>query len=189
MAALFPRRANSLSRLGLYGAMACAGALAMVPMIWVRTAWVTGVDQPVRQPIDFDHRHHVADAGIDCLYCHAGATRSAWAGVPSTATCMGCHAQIWNKSPVLEPLRRAWAEGKAIAWNRVYRLPDFVYFDHSIHLARGVDCVTCHGRVETMPAVRQATPLTMGWCLGCHRDPGPALRGAHPRVSCTTCHR
>src|SRR2546428_1900047 len=126
MPALFPRRSTPLARIVFYGGLGLLGLGAMAPMAWVRTSWVTGLGEPVRQPIDFDHRHHVADVGIDCLYCHPGAARAAWAGVPSTATCMGCHAQVWNKSPVLEPLRRAWIEGRAIAWNRVNRLPDFV---------------------------------------------------------------
>ncbi|MBI4508122.1 MAG: cytochrome c3 family protein [Deltaproteobacteria bacterium] len=145
-------------------------------IIYVRTPYVTGQFFPVDQPVEFDHRHHVQDDGIECRYCHFDAERSAVAGIPPTEVCMGCHGQIWNNSPVLEPVRRSHFSDRPIPWNRVHDLPDFVYFDHSIHVNKGVGCVTCHGRVDQMVRVYQVAPLTMGWCLDCHRSPERHLR-------------
>jgi hypothetical protein len=216
MPALFPRRSNTLFRLVAGSViLAIAGSIAAL-LIGARSPLLLGQDRFVQQPIDFDHRHHVADVGIDCRYCHAGVETSAWAGVPGPDTCMNCHGQVWNKSAILEPLRDAWSNGRTIAWNRVNRLPDFVYFNHAIHVNKGVGCATCHGRVDRMPVVEQTAPLTMGWCLDCHRNPAPNLRpkeyvtsmdwqpgknaeelgyelmaryDVQPRTSCTTCHR
>lgn len=214
--ALFAPRANTISRVVLVGLLAAPILFAGSLLAFARSPLVTGKNESLPQPIDFDHRHHVEDAGIDCLYCHGNALKGPLAGVPTTEACMGCHGQIWNRSPVLAPLRTAWATGEVIAWNRVYELPDFVYFDHSIHLAKGVGCETCHGRVDRMASIEQASPLTMKWCLDCHRNPAPALRprgeittmgwkppedradlgvllaslyDVAPRTSCTTCHR
>jgi hypothetical protein len=150
--------------------------LLILLMVLVRSPYFTGKDDPVMQPVKFDHRHHVRDDGIACLYCHDGAERAAYAGIPATATCMGCHAQIWTASPELAPVRQSWAESKPIPWVRVNNLPDFVFFDHSIHVAKGVGCVTCHGRVDLMGQVYQQAPLLMSWCLGCHREPERYLR-------------
>lgn len=161
-------------------ALAAAGLVgvcgAAAPMVWVRTPYVTGRDQPVDQPVKFDHRHHAKDDGIGCLFCHENAQRAPFAGVPATARCMGCHAQIWTASPELAAVRASFFEGRAIAWRRVNSLPKFVFFDHSIHLAKGIGCVECHGRVDQMAEVAQAESLTMAWCLGCHRDPTPHVR-------------
>jgi hypothetical protein len=118
----------------------------------------------------------VRDDGIDCRYCHDGVERSPYAGVPSTEVCMGCHNQVWPKSVMLEPVRRSYFSGEPLEWNRVHRVPDFVYFNHSVHIKVGVGCVTCHGRVDQMALDFQVAPLTMGWCLGCHRDPASRLR-------------
>ena len=208
MPALFPRWTNTLSRVLLLIALGTPVAAIGGLMVYVRSPWVTGEDQPIEQPVMFDHRHHAGDEGIDCRYCHTTVESSPHAGIPPAATCMGCHAQIWNQSPKLAPVRRAFFEGTPIRWNRVHRVPDFVYFDHSIHVAKGVGCVTCHGRVDQMAYVEQAEPLTMAWCLDCHRDPDPHLRpldritsmepyprstevrdDVATRTSCTTCHR
>ncbi len=205
--ALFPRSANTVAR--VTGAVALCAPLAAVAFLLLiaRTPFVTNQSVEHAQPVQFDHRHHSWEQGIDCLYCHASAERSAVAGIPTVSTCMGCHGQVWNQSPRLEPVRAAFFSARPIPWVKVHDLPDFVYFDHSIHLAKGVGCVTCHGRVDEMAAVRQAAPLTMSWCLDCHRDAAPHLRpraaltsttwsGAperrddvHPRESCDTCHR
>jgi Cytochrome c7 and related cytochrome c len=176
MAALFPPWANTATHLVL-GALAvvAVGALA-APMVCVRSPYATGAADPVMQPIPFDHRHHVRDDGIDCLYCHEAAERSAFAGVPATERCMGCHNQIWNDSDLIAPLRASVETGQPIRWQRVHSLPDFVYFDHAIHVTRGIGCVTCHGRVDEMAAVYQVHRLTMSWCLDCHRDPASQLR-------------
>jgi hypothetical protein len=184
MAALYPRWSNTAYRLALLGLVLGAASLLVVPMIYVRTPYNTSQFVPWDQPVEFDHRHHVRDGGIECLYCHSAAERSAAAGVPATAVCMGCHAQIWNQSPQLEVVRRSYFSGEPIPWKRVHDLPDFVYFDHSVHVTRGIPCERCHGDVGRMPRVVQVQPLTMGWCLDCHRDPDAEIRrGALPSDS------
>lgn len=129
-----------------------------------------------QQPIPFSHEHHVGDDGIDCRYCHYSVETSAFAGIPSTEVCMTCHSQIFTDAPVLAPLRESARTGKPIRWKRVHDLPDFVFFNHSIHVAKGVSCVECHGRVDKMPRIRRVASLEMQWCLDCHRNPGPHLR-------------
>jgi hypothetical protein len=126
--------------------------------------------------VPFSHEHHVGGLGIDCRYCHTSVETSAFAGLPPTRTCMTCHSQLYTNAAMLAPVRQSLAEGKPIRWVRVNALPDYVYFDHSVHVANGIGCTTCHGRVQEMPLMRQAAPLTMGWCLNCHRDPKPYLR-------------
>jgi len=145
-------------------------------MAWVRTPYITGRGVPFDQPIAFDHRHHVRDDGIDCLYCHATAERDASAGIPTTALCLNCHNQIWNDSPLLEMVWRSYASHRPIRWVRVNRLPDFVFFNHAVHTSSGIGCETCHGRVDRMARVYQSAPLTMGWCLECHRAPERFVR-------------
>lgn len=148
----------------------------MALTIYVRTPYATKAQFPIDQPVQFDHRHHVLDDEIDCRYCHRTVEEAASAGMPATEVCMGCHSQIRNQSVMLEPVRRSWFSDSPIPWNRVHDLPDFVYFNHAIHVKKGVGCVECHGRVDLMPRVYQVAPLTMGWCLDCHRDPTPRLR-------------
>ena len=128
------------------------------------------------QPVPFSHQHHVGGLGLDCRYCHTTVETSSRAGLPATHVCMTCHSQIWNDAEVLAPVRRSLASGKPIPWQRVSRLPDYVYFDHSAHISKGVPCVTCHGRVDRMPLLAAAHSFQMGWCLDCHRDPIPQLR-------------
>jgi hypothetical protein len=130
----------------------------------------------VTQPVPFSHQHHVGGLGIDCRYCHNDVETSSVAAVPPTETCMTCHSQIWTNAEMLEPVRRSLGSGTPIHWRRVNQLPDYVYFDHSVHIAKGVGCTICHGDIEHMPLMRQAAPLTMEWCLDCHRDPAPNLR-------------
>jgi hypothetical protein len=173
---LFRPWSNTILWIALAGVVLVGAAFVAAPMLWVRTPYVTGEGQEIDQPIKFDHRHHVRDDGVDCLYCHDNARRSPYAGVPATSRCMGCHAQIWTNSPELQTVRASFFEGRPIPWRRVNRLPKFVFFDHSIHLAKGVGCVECHGRVDRMAEVRQVESLTMAWCLGCHRDPIPHIR-------------
>jgi hypothetical protein len=129
-----------------------------------------------RQPVPFSHKHHVAGLGLDCRYCHTSVETSNHAGLPPTHVCMTCHSQIWTNADVLAPVRASLASGKPLAWQRVSRLPDYVYFNHSAHIAKGVPCVTCHGRVDQMPLMKAAHPFQMGWCLDCHRNPEQALR-------------
>jgi hypothetical protein len=214
MAALFPPWANTATRVVLGMVVVVAAAAIAMPIVYARMPDATGQYDPVLQPVMFDHRHHVRDDGIDCLYCHEDAERSPYAGVPAAERCMGCHNQIWNDSSVIAPLRDSVATGQAIRWQRVHSLPDFVYFDHSIHVNRGIGCVTCHGRVDGMAAIYQVGRLSMSWCLDCHRDPVPNLRprdritsmtwvpdspartaalaaqyGTRSLTHCSTCHR
>jgi len=176
MRALFPRWTNTVARLSVAVLIATPLALIGLLMLLQRSPFITGQGNPISQPVQFDHRHHVGDEGIDCRYCHQTVETSASAGIPSTELCMNCHSQIWNKSPLLDLVRQSYFTDRPIEWNRVHDLPDFVYFNHSIHVNKGVGCVTCHGRVDQMAAVEQAAPLTMAWCLDCHRDPTPHLR-------------
>lgn len=173
---IFPPWSNSLLWLGL-----CIGAIAALSfpaflMMEARTPYFTGQYMLRMQPIKFDHRHHTRDDGINCLYCHFTADRSSFAGMPSTSMCMNCHNQIWTNSPELAPLRSSYFDGQPIVWAKVNNLPGHVYFNHSIHVAKGVGCVTCHGRVDLMPQVYQHAPLLMSWCLGCHRNPEDYVR-------------
>lgn len=176
MPALFPRWSNSALWGALILGVAGLAVLLLAPMIWVRTPYDTHRLHPLDQPVLFDHRHHVLDDGIDCLYCHYTAAVSRTASVPPTELCMNCHGQIWPDSPLLEPLRRSWFTGRPIPWRRVHRLPDFVYFSHAPHVNAGVGCSSCHGQVETMALVFAESPMQMGWCLDCHRNPVPHLR-------------
>lgn len=150
-----------------------AGTLAMVIQ---RSSYVTNQYVVVDQPVAFSHEHHVRGLGIDCRYCHTSAEQSPFAGLPPTRTCMSCHGQIWTNAAMLEPVRESWATGRPIEWNRVHELPDYVYFNHAAHVNKGVGCGTCHGPVQTMPLMYQWSPLTMQWCLDCHRAPEKYLR-------------
>lgn len=174
MSQVFSRRAELAVKLVALGLL--AALLAAVAIAAARLRGGATLQEVPTQPILFSHKHHVGDVGLDCRYCHATVETSAFAGLPSTGVCLGCHAQLFADAPLLEPLRRSAASGRPIAWQRVHALPDFVYFDHSVHVARGVGCVECHGRIDQMPLTRRAAPLQMQWCLACHRDPAPHLR-------------
>jgi hypothetical protein len=137
---------------------------------------LTHVGWVSEQPVPFSHQHHVGGLGLDCRYCHVSVETGAQASLPATDVCMTCHSQIWTGAPVLAPVRASLASGTPLEWQRVARLPDYVYFNHSIHIARGVPCETCHGRVDRMPLMARAQPFTMQFCLDCHRDPAPHLR-------------
>lgn len=176
MPAPLPRWSDSVLRLVLVVLAVVVAGVPAALMGWVRAPPQTNVGEPVEQPVAFDHRHHNRDDGIQCDYCHYDADRSAHAGMPSTELCMGCHAQVRNDSPLLAPVRRSSRAGDPLRWNRVYDLPDFVFFDHSVHVKRGVGCESCHGRVDRMAKVAKPQPLSMGWCLDCHRAPVPHLR-------------
>jgi hypothetical protein len=176
MAALFPRWTNTLARASLI-AFACALVGAPVAlMAWVRTPNATRQYQPVAQPVAFDHRIHVVGQHIDCRYCHFSVERSASAGIPPTNTCIPCHSGTWMNSDLFTLVRQSAETGRPLAWNRVDALPGFVYFNHAIHVNKGVGCETCHGRVDRMAQVHQAEPMTMSWCVDCHRDPAAKLR-------------
>lgn len=141
-----------------------------------RTSYVTDVNVPRDQPVMFTHKHHVSGVGMDCRYCHSSVEVSSSAGIPSTEVCMGCHSQIWSEAPILEPVRESWRSGRSIQWNRVHDLPGYVYFNHSIHVTKGMGCQTCHGQVDKMPMVWKENTLLMEWCLDCHRAPEKYIR-------------
>jgi hypothetical protein len=219
MSALFKPWTNTAFRATLVALFVIfAGGVIGGPMIYVRSPLYTQQQDPIDQPVQFDHRHHVGDEGIDCRYCHFSVEKGPFAGIPPTSVCLNCHSQIWNKSPKLAPVRESFFADRPIVWNKVNKLPHFVYFNHSIHVAKGVGCVTCHGRIDQMAQVEKWAPLTMGWCLDCHRRPEQFLRpreevvsmtwtpggdkqqlamgerlkqeyDVHTRTSCTTCHR
>lgn len=176
MKPLFPRWSNTVVRAGVVLLLATPLALVAFLMALVRTPYVQEYQDPLEQPIEFDHRHHVRDDEIDCRYCHFLVDRSPYAGVPPTELCMGCHNQIWNDSPPLRPLRESYFSGQPMRWRRVNDLGDFVYFNHAAHVRRGVGCSSCHGRVDLMASVYQPVPMTMAWCLECHRDPKAHIR-------------
>jgi hypothetical protein len=178
MAALFSPRSNRIARRALGVATALLVGVPLALMVWVRTPAVTGQGRGAEQPIPFDHRIHVTGLRIDCRYCHNTAERGAAAGLPATTTCVSCHSALWLSGRLFTPVRRSLATGRPIPWRRVDRLPDFVFFNHAIHVKGGVGCESCHGRVDRMEQVRQAAPLTMGWCLDCHRNPEPSRRPA-----------
>jgi hypothetical protein len=213
---VFGRGANALARLSIVG---CLLGLALVFVgleLYVRSPYVTLQGVPVDQPVQFSHKHHVLDDGIDCRYCHTSVENSSFAGMPPTQTCMNCHSQIWAGSPALGPVRQSFVNDQPLEWNRVHNLPDFVYFDHSIHVQKGVGCSTCHGQVDEMPLTAKAQSLQMSWCIDCHTNPAQYVRprdqvfsmtwqppadqaivGAQlvaeyhiqTKISCSTCHR
>ena len=141
-----------------------------------RSSYLTGTFLEKQQPVQFSHKHHVGDDGIDCRYCHTTVETTATAGFPTTQTCMNCHSQLFADSPYLEPVRASFRDNKPIEWVRVHDLPEFTYFNHSIHVAKGVGCSTCHGQIDNMPAVYQQNTLQMEWCLACHREPEKFIR-------------
>ena len=216
MAQIFHRSTNSLSRFTIFGGLFVAGGVVLL-LLWVnRTPWITRAYEAREQPVPFSHAHHVGGLGIDCRYCHTSVDQSAYAGIPPTKTCMNCHVQIWSQSPTLEPVRASFRNDVSIEWTKVHDLPDFVYFNHSAHVNKGVGCSSCHGRVDQMPLVWQEHSLQMEWCLDCHRHPERFVRpkdqvyniayetpanqeelgrelvkkyGIETQVTCSTCHR
>jgi Cytochrome c7 and related cytochrome c len=216
MPQIFHRSANTLSKLSLAGLLMFVASLILFAMIIGRSSYSTRAHEFVEQPVQFSHRHHVLDDGIDCRYCHTSVETSSFAGIPPTKTCMNCHSQIWATAPILEPIRASFRDDRPVRWIRVHDLPDFVYFNHSVHIKKGVGCETCHGRVDEMPLTLQANTLQMDWCLNCHRNPenyvrprseiytmgyrppvpqsviGPQLvqeYGIRGNTNCSTCHR
>ena len=216
MSQIFRRSANTLSKVSIVGILLLAGGLIGLIMVLGRSSYVTRANEFVEQPLQFSHLHHVGDDGIDCRYCHTSVETSSFAGIPPTKTCMNCHSQLWSTSPFLEPVRASFRDNTPLRWIRVHDLPDFVYFNHSIHVKKGMGCETCHGRVDEMPLMVQEQSLQMEWCINCHRAPeqfvrprseiftmgyrppvpqsvvGPDLvreYGIQPSTTCSTCHR
>jgi hypothetical protein len=216
MPQIFQRSANTISKVSIFGVLSIVGGLILLMIVLQRSTYVTRAHEFVEQPIQFSHLHHVTDDGIDCRYCHTSVETSAFAGIPPTKTCMNCHSQLFTTEPILEPVRASFREDKPLHWVRVHDLPDFVYFNHSIHIKKGIGCESCHGRVDQMPLMVQEQSLQMEWCLNCHRHPenyvrprseittmgyrppvpqsviGPELvkeYGINSLTSCSTCHR
>jgi hypothetical protein len=183
MSQIFHRSSNALARTSIFGAVFIVGFLGWAGYQFDLSHYLTRQDVPRDQPIPFSHEHHVGGEGFDCRYCHTSVETSSFAGLPPTQTCMNCHSQIWRTSPTLEPVRASFRTDQSISWSRVHDLPDFVYFNHSIHIAKGVGCESCHGRVDKMPLMMQAANLRMEWCLNCHRHPEQYVR---PREFITT---
>ncbi|MEQ1897341.1 MAG: cytochrome c3 family protein [Vicinamibacterales bacterium] len=213
---IFHRSANTISKVSIFGALFIVAGLIWLVMTFNRSSYVTGAQVVREQPVQFSHQHHVQTVGLDCRYCHTSAETSAFAGIPPSKTCMNCHSQIWSTSPYLEPVRSSVREDRSLRWRRVHDLPDFAYFNHSVHVKKGVGCETCHGRVDQMPLMLQEKSLQMEWCLECHRAPAKYLRPrseiytmgyrpaeaqsvlgprlvreyhVNPRTSCSACHR
>ena len=213
MSKIFPKSANALPLqilifLGILGGVATAGINYYATPKYTRVGY-----QPV-QPVPFEHSLHAGQLGIDCRYCHSTVEDSSHAAIPPAQTCMNCHSKVWTTSPKLAPIRESYQTGKAVEWVKVHDLPDYAYFNHSAHVTRGIGCVSCHGRVDQMEKVYQHEPLSMGWCLDCHRNPEPNLRPVEevtnmtwaqptpefgkefreknhiaPPTDCSTCHR
>jgi len=176
MPQIFHRSANSISRLSVFGGIFIIAGIAWAGAEIQRSPYNTRAFVARQQPVQFSHKHHAGDDGIDCRYCHTTVEVSWFAGIPPTATCMNCHSQLFADSPYLEPVRESFRTGKPIKWTRVHDLPDFVYFNHSIHVNKGVGCSTCHGRVDQMPLTWSVVSLHMEWCLECHRNPAKYIR-------------
>jgi hypothetical protein len=176
MAQVFDRTSNALARFSLVLTGVIVIALGVTLDSLQRSPWVTRQGQRPDQPVPFSHKHHVVGLGLQCQYCHTSVEKSSYAGIPPTKTCINCHSQIWTNAQLLEPVRQSWATGASIQWIKVHDLPDYVYFNHSVHVNKGIGCASCHGRVDEMPLMYQQNTLQMEWCLNCHRNPGVNLR-------------
>lgn len=171
MAQLFKPSANTVARLSIILGAALPLTIGLGAAAASRAPWNTKVDVPLNQPVPFSHEHHVSQLGLDCRYCHTSVEKSSYAGLPATETCMSCHSQIWTNSPLLEPIRQSYETNTPIKWNLVNKVPQFVFFNHSIHVNRGVNCNVCHGPVNNMPITWKGNSFQMAWCLQCHRAP------------------
>ncbi len=176
MPQIFHKSANAFSRVTIFGSIFLIAGIGWVATEINRSPYFTKANVVREQPVPFSHRHHVAQLGLDCRYCHVHVEDSPSAGIPPTSTCMNCHSQIWTNAELLEPVRASFRNDTPIEWTKVHDLPDFVYFDHSIHVAKGVACETCHGPVNDMPLMYQSSTLHMQWCLDCHRNPEKYVR-------------
>ena len=176
MAQIFHRSTNTLSKLSIFGAVFIIAGLGGVASLVIRSGYYTQVDVAQEQPVPFSHKHHVGGIGLDCRFCHTSVETSSFAGIPPIKTCMGCHSQIWADSPTLEPVRASFRSNRSIEWNRVNKVADFVYFNHSIHVNKGIGCATCHGRVDEMALMQRANTLLMEWCVECHMAPAKYIR-------------
>lgn len=176
MPQIFHRSSNVVAKMTIISAVALVVLFASGATLYFWSPYVTGQGENIAQPVQFTHEHHVAGLGIDCRYCHWSVETSSFAGIPPTKVCMGCHTQLWSEEEILEPIRTSWSSGVPIKWRRVHNLADFAYFNHAIHIAKGIGCAECHGRVDQMPLMYQASTLHMRWCLECHSQPEKFVR-------------
>ncbi len=176
MPQIFPKALNPIARALILGFPLLAGSAGIGLAAFYRSSYATGVGETPSQPVAFSHAHHVGQLGIDCRYCHTSVETAGFANVPPSKTCMNCHQQIWQGADLLEPVRQSYKEDKPILWNRVYNVPHYAYFNHSIHVAKGVGCVSCHGQIDQMNLTTQNSTLLMEWCINCHREPEKNLR-------------
>jgi len=176
MPQIFHPSFNTISRVSLVAAILFVAVVGWGWYSFTTSHYMHRTEMPIDQPVQFSHQHHVTILGIDCRYCHTSVNKSSFAGIPPTYTCMTCHSQIWADSPMLAPVRESLVTGIPLHWTRVYDLPDFVYFDHSIHIHAGIGCVSCHGQVDQMPLTWVAESPWMSWCLDCHREPERFVR-------------
>jgi hypothetical protein len=180
MSRIFTPAADLWIRFAVVSGVCFALASVTLAIAWARSDFETGANlHPPPQPVPFSHKHHVAGLGLDCVYCHTSVANGPRAGIPATHICMTCHSQIWTGAPMLAPVRESLSQDRSLVWQRVARLPDYVYFRHDVHIAKGVGCVSCHGRIDEMALTYKAVPLTMQFCISCHRNPAPALRPAN----------
>ena len=178
MAQLFKPSADSIFRLTIVGTLVMTFGTFWFFEMMQRSTYYSQRAIVHAQPLPFSHEHHVGGIGIDCRYCHTSVDKSSFAGMPPSKTCMNCHAQIWTNAEMLRPVRESYRSGKPLHWTRVNDLPDYVFFDHSIHIHKGIGCNDCHGPVDRMPLMYAAATLQMEWCLNCHRKPEKFLRPA-----------
>lgn len=176
MSQIFSRSANAVAKSSIFALLAAGGLVTWILFVIMRSDYVTAANEYVEQPVQFSHAHHVGGVGLDCRYCHTSVESSSFAGIPPVKTCMNCHSQLFADQAYLEPIRASFRTGQPINWVRVHNLPDYVYFNHSVHIKKGVGCETCHGRVDEMPLMYQKSSLQMEWCLNCHRDPSQFVR-------------
>lgn len=176
MSQIFSRSANAIAKSSIFALLAAGGLVTWILFVIMRSDYVTAANEYVEQPVQFSHAHHVGGVGLDCRYCHTSVESSSFAGIPPVKTCMNCHNQLFSDQAYLEPIRASFRTGQPINWIRIHNLPDYVYFNHSVHVKKGVGCETCHGRVDEMPLMYQKSSLQMEWCLDCHRDPAKNLR-------------
>lgn len=176
MPQIFPRASNFIGRATVFGVPLTLAFIAWACLIYTRSSYGTNTGVVRVQPVPFSHEHHVGILGIDCRYCHTSVEYAAFAGMPPTKTCMNCHSQIWVGSPELEPVRESFRTDESLHWHRVYNLPGFVYFAHSVHVQKGIGCASCHGRIDEMPFTYQVPSLLMEWCVDCHRHPEREIR-------------
>ncbi len=176
MGQIFRPNANLLARLSIFGGILLVVELILILSVYFRSNYWRQVNIAIEQPVPFSHELHAGQMGIDCRYCHTSVAQSSYANIPPTETCMSCHSQVAVNSPKLEPVRASWSSNQPIPWVKVHHLPEFVYFNHSIHINKGVGCSTCHGRVDQMAVVWKEQALYMGWCLDCHRAPEKYIR-------------